>query len=90
MGIKRADERTRTADLISLRVITQGVAGGCFRARAIEVLLDRFNIFEAIGFVGQELMHSRFLAFLLDPSKSHGLGDLLLKRLLRETLAADT
>ncbi len=46
----------------------------------IENLLDRFNVFEAIGFIGQEIMHSRFLAFLLDPSQSHGLGDLFLKR----------
>ena len=30
----------------------------------IEALLDRFNVFEAIGFVGQELMHSKFLALI--------------------------
>ncbi len=30
----------------------------------IENLLDRFNVFETIGFVGQEVMRSRFLAFL--------------------------
>ena len=49
--------------------------------------LDRFNVFEAIGFVGQELMHSQFLAFLLDPKQTHDLGDLFLKRVLREALA---
>jgi hypothetical protein len=48
----------------------------------LEGLLHRFNFFETIGFVGQELMHSRFLAFLLDPNQSHGLGVLFLKRFL--------
>ena len=52
----------------------------------IETLLDRFNIFEAIGVVGQEVRHSRFLAFLLDPYQKHGLGDLFFKRLLRKVL----
>jgi hypothetical protein len=32
----------------------------------IEGFLNRFNVFEAIGFVTQELMHSNFLAFLLE------------------------
>ena len=54
----------------------------------IEDLLDRFNVFETIGFVGQELMHSRFLAFLLDPRQKHGLGDDFLKRVLQEALAS--
>ena len=54
----------------------------------IEGLLDRFNVFEAIGFVGQEIKHSRFLAFLLDPGQNHGLGHYFLKRLLREALAS--
>ncbi len=50
----------------------------------IEAHLDRFNIFEAIGFVDQELMHSQFLASLLDPRQNHGLGDAFLKKLLDE------
>ena len=50
----------------------------------IRTLLDRFNVFEAIGFVGQELMHSQFLAFLLDPKQNHGLEDAFLRRLLYE------
>ena len=41
----------------------------------IQNLLDQFNMFETIGFIGQEVMHSRFLAFLLDPKQNHGLGD---------------
>jgi hypothetical protein len=53
----------------------------------LETLLAQFNIFEAIGAVQQELRHSDFLAFLLDPSQNHGLGDLFLKRLLMRVLS---
>ncbi len=45
----------------------------------IEALLNRFNVFETIGFVDQELMHSNFLASLLDPRQNHGLGDAFLE-----------
>src|SRR3712207_3798178 len=38
----------------------------------LEALLDRFNIFEAIGVVRQELRHSDFLAYLFDPRGNHG------------------
>ena len=54
----------------------------------IENLVGRFNVFEAIGFVGQEVKHSRFLAFLLDPKQTHDLGDLFLKRFLRKASEA--
>ena len=53
----------------------------------IEALLDQFNIFEAIGAWRVELRHSDFLSFLLNPSQSHGLGDLFAKRLLQKALA---
>ena len=49
--------------------------------------LRALNIFEAISMVRQEIRHSRFLAFLLDPSKPHGLGDIFLKKFLREALS---
>ncbi len=52
----------------------------------LEDLLIQFNIFEAIGAVWQELRHSDFLAFLLDPQQNHGLGDAFLKRLLQRIL----
>ena len=42
----------------------------------------RFNLFDAIGMVRQEIRHSRFLAFLLDPRNPHGLGDAFLRALL--------
>jgi len=52
----------------------------------LEALLDRFNLFEAIGVVRQELRHSDFLAYMLDPARPHGLGDAVLKRLLTRVL----
>jgi hypothetical protein len=38
--------------------------------------------------IHQELRHSDFLAFLLDPRQSHGLGDGFLRRLLQKALRA--
>jgi hypothetical protein len=59
----------------------------------LESLLDQFNIFEAVGMVRQEIKHSNFLAFLLNPAASHRLGDtflkIFLKRLLIEANNAD-
>jgi hypothetical protein len=55
----------------------------------LEALASRFNIFEALGVVNAELRHSSFLAFLLNPRESHSLKDLVLKRLLQETLQAN-
>jgi hypothetical protein len=52
----------------------------------LEGLLDQFNVFEAIGAVRQEVRHSDFLAFLLNPRQPHGLGDAFLKRVLQRAL----
>jgi hypothetical protein len=52
----------------------------------LEALLAQFNIFDAIGVARQELRHSDFLAFLLDPRQTHGLGDSFLKRFLQHAL----
>lgn len=52
----------------------------------LEALLAEFNIFEALGAIRQELRHSDFLAFLLDPAGNHRLGDAFLKRLLKHVL----
>lgn len=54
----------------------------------LEALLDQFNLFEAVGVVRQEVRHSDFLAFLLNPQQNHGLGDVFLKRLLQQALGA--
>ena len=44
-------------------------------------MLDRFNVFETIGFVDQELMHSNFLASLLNPRQNYGWRDAFLRKL---------
>lgn len=48
-------------------------------------LANRFNIFEAVNMGKQEVHHSRFIAFLLDPAESHGLGTSFLRRFLLST-----
>jgi hypothetical protein len=52
----------------------------------LEQKLGGFNIFEAVGMVRQEVRHSAFLAYLLDPQREHGLGDAFLTRLLQEAV----
>ena len=51
----------------------------------LEDIAEELNIFEVLGAVRQELRHSSFLAWLLDPSRNHGLGDYFLKRFLWTT-----
>ncbi|WP_439342308.1 PD-(D/E)XK nuclease family protein [Vacuolonema iberomarrocanum] len=50
--------------------------------RNLEAKLSEFNIFEAVGIVRQEIKHSNFLAFLINPSGAHRLGDTFLKKML--------
>ena len=52
----------------------------------LESILDRFNIFESLGLVRQEIRHSAFLRWLLDPSETHGLGDYWLRQFLRKVI----
>src|SRR5215213_4631094 len=52
----------------------------------LERMLGGFNIFEAVGVVRQELRHSQFLAFLLDPNQPHGLGDAFVTRFLQRAI----
>lgn len=49
----------------------------------LEAMLAEFNIFEAAGLTSQEIRHSRFLSFLLDPKGAHGLGDFFVTKLLQ-------
>lgn len=54
----------------------------------LEGIIDQFNIFESIGMVRQELRHSDFLAFLIDPRHNHRLGDIFTRRFLQKALVA--
>ena len=50
----------------------------------LENRIAEFNIFESMGAVRQELRHSDFLSFILNPDENHGLHELFLKRLLQK------
>ena len=55
----------------------------------LEQLSDRlgtFNVFRALKIERVEIRHSNALAWLLDPSESHGLGDVVLRRVLSNLL----
>jgi hypothetical protein len=41
---------------------------------ALESIIGRFNIFDALNIARAEIRHSNFLAFILDPAESHGQG----------------
>ena len=43
---------------------------------------SQFNIFDAVGMANQEIRHSTFLSFLLNPSETHGLKDAFLRGFL--------
>jgi hypothetical protein len=50
----------------------------------LEDLIEDFNIFTALSFVNEEIRHSRFLTWLMDPSESHGISEYFLKSFLEE------
>jgi hypothetical protein len=60
----------------------------------LEALLDDFNPFVALRWTHQEIKHSAFLRWLLDPAETHGLGAYFLraflKRLAHESRVLDT
>jgi len=41
-------------------------------------VVDEFNIFTALDIVNNEIRHSNFLCWLMNPNESHGLGDYFL------------
>lgn len=53
---------------------------------ALEHQLAEFNVFEAAGLIRQEVKHSRFLGFLLDPRNPHGLGTVVLLKVLQSVV----
>src|ERR1700741_354005 len=55
---------------------------------ALESIIGRFNIFDALSIARAEIRHSNFLAFILDPAESHGQGQMFLKAVLMDLLKA--
>lgn len=45
--------------------------------------LNKFNIFHATGMTNQEIKHTQFLGYLLDPNESHGIKDEFLIRFIQ-------
>lgn len=50
----------------------------------LELKLHEPNFFYILNFQKVEIRHSNFLAWLLDPKENHRLGDLFLKRVLKD------
>ena len=53
----------------------------------LEDLLAEFNLFDVLGIARRELQHSALLAWLIDPTGSHGLRDYFLRRFLSQAAA---
>lgn len=56
----------------------------------LDLELKNANIFSILGIERMEIRHSNFLAWLLDPEGTHGLGSLFLKRFLRDISLLDS
>lgn len=52
----------------------------------LESLLDEFNPFEAMRWTRQEIRHSSFLRWLLDPTETHGLRGYFLRAFLKRVV----
>ena len=50
----------------------------------LEDIVDEFNIFSALNIMNNEIRHSTFLSWLLNPNESHGLGDYFLASFLKK------
>jgi len=55
----------------------------------LDLGLKNPNIFQVLRIAKNEIRHSNFLSWLLDPNQSHKLGDIFLKRFLREVFSSD-
>ena len=55
----------------------------------LDLELKNPNIFQILKISNTEIRHSNFLSWLLDPSQSHKIGDIFLKRFLREVFSSD-
>ena len=53
---------------------------------ALSARLSTFNVFRALKIEHEEIRHSNALAWLLDPQESHGLDDIVLRRILSNIL----
>ena len=50
---------------------------------------EKPNLFRILGISDYEIRHSNFLAWLLDPNETHGLGDYILQKFFQDILIDD-
>ncbi len=62
----------------------------CPEFEKLEGLLGGFNIFQVLKFEHGEIRHSNVLAWIMDPTGSHGLGSTFLKKWLMRILHEST
>ena len=55
----------------------------------LDLGLKNPNIFQILRITNNEIRHSNFLSWLLNPNESHKLGDAFLKRFLRQVFSSD-
>ena len=56
----------------------------------LESIEDKFNIFSSLGIINQEVRHSNFLAWLLNPKETHNLVDYFTTRFLKLAVYNDS
>lgn len=82
------DVRVASGATASLRVALEQFVSDNADLERLESILDDFNPFVALRWTKQEIRHSAFLRWLLDPTETHGLGGyflrLFLKRIARQ------
>lgn len=57
--------------------------------KKIEENVSTFNVFDILGAVNNELRHSNMLRWLMTPSETHGLDDLLMKKLIKKAIEVE-
>lgn len=75
------EDSTEESDVKQRRLLNEFLAN-CSDLRELEAKMGGFSLFRVLRFEEGEIRHSNVLAWLLDPSDSHGLDDLFLRRFL--------
>jgi len=71
--------------LIKFKNLLQGYNDKIEKLReAQRITAEDLNILDVLGFTYKEIKHSKFLAFLLDPSETHAQGNLFFKIFLNQ------
>lgn len=76
-------------DLIDNEPALLAMLGDLKKLQAEFKLRNDFNMFDAVGMQRQEIRHSRFLAYLLDPRNPHGLGSEFLRAVLVQAVSTN-